>query len=210
MIFSEDNKFLLIKNLKVGGTSLEVELSKVLPNNAVVTPIYPKVVGHSPRNYKNKFYNHISYDEINTIIELTKIKSYVFVRNPYDIVLSDFFHKLQDKKPDIKTKEINKKDFLLDEVDIYFKNFLLKSTHKLYTKKNKVVVSKLLFYENGIENEINKILPLHGINKIKLITFEKQYRPPWAQYKNIFNKKQIKIINDEWSWEFKNLGYSSV
>ena len=51
MIYSPDHNFLLLKNIKVGGTSLEVELSQVLPNNAIVTPILPKNDKHKPRNY---------------------------------------------------------------------------------------------------------------------------------------------------------------
>jgi hypothetical protein len=208
MIYSPNHNFLLIKNSKVGGTSLEVELSKILPENAIVTPIYPKVTEHIPRNHNNEFYNHISYEEAISILKIKTIKSYVTVRNPYNVVLSAFFHQLQDKNNNIETNKIKEKDFLLDEVDAYFKGSIITSKHQLYTKNKKIIVDKILFYENNIENEINKVLPIHGIEPIKIKAFEKKYRPEWANYKNLFNKKQIEIINKEWSWEFKNLGYT--
>jgi len=81
MILSKDNNFLLLKNQKVGGTSLEISLSMVVPANSIVTPktsddpawaikdekIYD---GYIPRNY-NGFYNHMSYSEIKEKIDLT-------------------------------------------------------------------------------------------------------------------------------------------
>jgi len=210
MIYSKDHKFLLIKNIKVGGTSVEVELSKVLPNNAIVTPINPPNPEHLPRNCNNGFYNHIPMVKIKEKINLDDVKSYVIVRNPYNSVLSDFFYKMQLENKDIDIYKMQEKDFLKNSVNLYFKNYFLSGTHTLYTENKKIIVDKILFYENGIENEINKVLPDHGINPITIKTFEKKYRPEWANYKNIFNESQIKIINKEWSWEFKNLGYALI
>ena len=90
MIYSPDHNFLMLKNSKVGGTSLEVELSKVLPENAIVTKIDPPNSQHRPRNHKG-FYNHMPYLEASSILDLSNTKSYIFVRHPYDTVLSAFF-----------------------------------------------------------------------------------------------------------------------
>jgi hypothetical protein len=187
MIYSPNHRFLLIKNIKVGGTSMEVELSKVLPNNAIVTPIHPVNKSHFPRNHNGEFYNHMPFTEISKKIDLEKVHSYVFVRNPYSTVLSDFFYRLQINNPEIETYKMKEKFFSKIDVSSYFENFFLSGTHKLFTKDDKIIVNKILFYENGIENEINKILPIHGINYIKIKTFEKKYKPPWATYRNIFN-----------------------
>jgi hypothetical protein len=210
MIYSPDHKFLLIKNIKVGGTSLEVELSKVLPDNAIVTPIDPINSQHFPRNHNYEFYNHMPLVQIRKKINLEKTKSYVVVRNPYDTVLSDFFYKLQIQNTKINTYKMKEEEFLKSDIDLYFKNYFLSGTHKLYTENKKIAVDKVLFYENGIENEINKILLVHKINPITIKTFEKKHRPPWANHKNVFDKEQIEVINKEWAWEFKNLGYSLI
>jgi hypothetical protein len=209
VIYSKDHNFLLIKNEKVGGTSLEVELSKILPENSIVTPIVPSNINHIPRNHQNIFYNHISYSEIEELLDLQNVMSYVIVRNPYDVVLSSFFHTLHNNLK-IPTYEMKEKTDLSKKVDVYFKECLLHGTHKLYTKNNKIIVNKILYYENGIENEINKVLIDHNIKPIQITTFEKKHRPPWATYKNMFNKEQIDIINSAWSWEFENLEYDRL
>ena len=61
MIFSEKHNFLFIKNMKVGSTSMEVELSKILPDSAIVTKINPPNKDHKPRNFRN-FVNHTSWE----------------------------------------------------------------------------------------------------------------------------------------------------
>lgn len=210
MIYSPDHNFLLIKNEKVGGTSLEIELSKVLPSNSIVTPIIPAHPDHTPRNHKGVFYNHMSYSEIKNLVNLENAKSYVMVRNPYDSVLSYFFHLLQRKNLNISTYSMQENTDLTKKIDTYFKKYLFNGTHKLYTENNKIIVDKILYYENGVENEINKVLLDHNINQIKMTTFEKKDRPEWATYKKMFNREQIDIINSAWAWEFENLEYDKL
>jgi hypothetical protein len=208
MIYSPDHKFLMIKNVKVGGTSLEVELSKVLPDNAVVTPINPSNVDHIPRNYGN-FYNHISYKLIKERIDLSDVKSYVFVRNPYNIQLSMLFYRLKEKNIVWNETPTWKKDKLLNlffsQTDHSFG--MQNSTKNIYTINKSLAVDRVLMYENGIEYEINSVLPSHGIQKIKMKTFEKQYRPKKYTVKNTFKDKHLEKIYNEWEWEFKEFGY---
>lgn len=214
MIYSSDHNFLLIKNKKVGGTSLEVDLSQILPENAIVTPIYPINNNHKPRNYSG-FYNHISYSEIQNKIDLSNVLSYVFVRHPYSMVLSDMFHGiggasrwniLSDKDKDILV------DKYFDENDSnYYEdmpNKMLNSTKNLFTSDNDIQVTKILKYEDGIENQINSILPNHSLPKIKLLSKEKTYRPENINHSDIFKKRHYEKINKEWFWEFENLGYN--
>jgi hypothetical protein len=200
----------MIKNVKVGGTSLEVELSKVLPDNAIVTTIQPKNINHFPRNYDG-FYNHMSYSEIKYKIHLDNVRSYVFVRNPYDIVLSDFFHNLFIYKIDYLKLDLKEKNKILDKY-FFIENddySLIKSTKRLYTsEENKLQVNKILRYEDGIQFGINPILVKHKIKQIDINTFEKSYRPKGINYKDIFSEDHLELIQKEWSWEFKEFGYS--
>jgi hypothetical protein len=209
LIYSPDHNFLMIKNTKVGGTSLEVELSKVLPDNSIVTQIKPENINHVPRNYDG-FYNHMPYSEIKNKIDLANTRSYVFVRNPYDIVLSNFFHQLFLSHIDYSKINLKQKNTLLDKY--FFGNdqdiTLIKSTKRLYTSdNNEIQVNKILRYEKGIEYEINPVLFEHGIRSIFIKTFEKSYRPKEIKYQDIFSKDHIDLIQQEWSWEFENLGY---
>lgn len=209
MIFCDKHKFLLIKNMKVGSTSLEVELSKILPDSAVVTFINPPNKHHKPRNI-NGFVNHTSYLEASKHLDLSDIKSYVVVRHPYDMVLSDFFFRsevmMAGNWNDLNIKLQN------ELIEKYFNNEFsnggwFKSTKNLYMVDSSIAVTKILKYENGIENEINSVLPDHGLPKIKINTYEKAYRPKNITY-SIFSKNILNMIKEEWHWEFDNLGYN--
>ena len=109
MIFSPENKFLMIKNYKVGSTSVEVELSKVFSDKAIVTPILPMNKKHIPRNYSG-FYGHMPYSEIKEKIDLFDVKVYTITRNPYDIVLSDIFFRMNLDNPNFNPNKITKKE----------------------------------------------------------------------------------------------------
>jgi hypothetical protein len=221
MIYSADHNFLLLKNMKVGGTSLEVDLSMVLPENAIVTSkvsdnpmwvlkedyYYP---GYNPRNYDG-FYNHMTYSEISKKIDLSNVKSYVFIRNPFEVVLSDFFHRLHFIDLNTTWNKLDRKEKVL-LVDKFFNNEIqkgwMKSTKKLFISDDKKIqVTKFLRYENGIENEINNVLDDHGINRIKLSAQEKRFRPNEINYKDVFLDRHLDIIYKEWQWEFNYFGY---
>ena len=211
MIYSPDHNFLLIKNMKVGSTSLEVELSKVLPENAIVTIINPANTDHKPRNFGN-FKSHESFSEAASKINMNGVRSYTVVRNPYECVLSAFFSIPTIRKISKEWDSI-KKNERIDIVEKYFSNKIsdgcfLSSTKNLYTDGKNILVSDLLRYENGLENEINRVLPSHGIPKITINTFEKSRRPKHISYNDVFTKSQIEKIQEEWSWEFDNLGYN--
>jgi hypothetical protein len=193
----------MLKNIKVGGTSLEVELSKILPQNSIVTKIYPQNSNHVPRNFDG-FYNHIPYLEIKNKIDISSAKCYVFIRNPYSIVLSNFFHNYNMNNEWINLSDEEKQYAII----YYFKNDMLKSTKNIYTDKfNNILVDKVLIYEKGIESEINSILPLHNIDCIKINTFEKQFKPKNIDYISFFSKSQMEQIYEEWKWEFEAFGY---
>jgi len=208
MIYSPDHNFLMLKNSKVGGTSLEVELSKVLPENAIVTKIDPPNSQHRPRNHKG-FYNHIPYSEVSSILDLSNTKSYIFVRHPYDTVLSAFFYQVKLKNIDWENFDKTQKDNILDKY--FFENVegfsMLKSRKYLYSIDNDILVDKVLRYELGIENEINNVLLSHNIKNISMNTFEKQYRDKKYTVENTFKLNHINAIQSEWSWEFKMFGY---
>jgi hypothetical protein len=207
MIFSPENKFLMIKNYKVGGTSVEVELSKIFSDKAIVTPILPTNKNHNPRNHDG-FYNFIPYFEIKNKLDLTDVKVYTIIRNPYSIVLSDFFSRVKMENPNIILHGLDKKS--IDQYLLhYFKN-PIKSTKFLYTHYEKICADDFLIYENGLESELNRVLSNHNIKKIKIKTFEKQYKPKNINIKDVFSKNHIDIINDLWSWEFEYFKYERL
>jgi hypothetical protein len=65
-IISFKYDFIFVKTQKTAGTSIEIELSKCLDDDehAIITPIYPPVAGHMPRNcvsanLPGPFFNHM-------------------------------------------------------------------------------------------------------------------------------------------------------
>ena len=63
-IISDTFGFVFVKTTKTAGTSVEIELAKLVEPAAIVTPIVPAEPGHEPRNYSRgrfakPFYNHM-------------------------------------------------------------------------------------------------------------------------------------------------------
>ena len=73
---------------------------------------------------------------------------------------------------------------------------------------DKVAVNRFIRYEDNLKDQINPILKLHDIPEISMDTFEKQHRPKDIHPENIFSKDQMSLIQQEWKWEFDNLGYN--
>ena len=205
MIYSSKHNFLLLKNYKVGGTSLEIELSKVLDDSAIVTPIYPDSSLHKPRNFY-KFYNHIPYIEIEKELGkdvLDKTQSVVFVRNPFDIVLSHMYMSF------LWSGIINP---VKSDVDKYFNNQTKLNringsiSRKVYTIDNIIMAKTVYKYEDGLE-QINKTLEDVGIGSIKINAKEKMYKPKEIKPLDIFGASHIDTIYKDWSWEIDQFDY---
>lgn len=53
MIVSHRHEFIFLKTTKTASTSVEVFLSQLAGDDAIVTPIWPSESGHRPRNYES-------------------------------------------------------------------------------------------------------------------------------------------------------------
>lgn len=208
MIYSYDHDFLMIKNRKVGSSSTEVELSKVLPENSIVTPVLPYVEGHIARNHIG-FYNHMGYSEISKKIDLSKTISAVFVRNPYRSVMSHIFYQINSLS--LMDEFMSSKENRSNIVKMYFNDEVrmpwLKSSKNLYTTDGNIDVTHVLKYEEGLAAGLNPVLESLGIPTLSFNTREKSHSPSGIEYQDIFTSDQMEMITDEWLWEFNNLGY---
>lgn len=175
-----------------------------MPDDAIVTPVVPLDPGHKARNCDG-FYNHMSYLELSKLINLSDAYSCVFVRNPFNSVLSDFFLQLEytglGKFYDGDYKDL---------VDAYFDDKIrkpwLRSSKEIYTIDGGVCVTRVFRYEDGIERQLNSALNPIGLNLI-LDVNQKAHRPKGVTYMDIFKTKHLDLIKREWAWEFDNLGY---
>jgi hypothetical protein len=99
VILSREYNFLFIKTAKTAGTSIEVELARIVEPQAVVTPVYPREEGHFPRNYSvceygccgENFTPHISAAKVKGIVGRRAFRSmfkFCVEREPVDKCVS--------------------------------------------------------------------------------------------------------------------------
>lgn len=97
-IVSFSRNFVFVKTTKTAGTSIEVDLSKVAGDDAIVTPIYPPVEGHIPRNHAapdgtQRFFNHMPARQIREFIGADTYNAmtvFCVEREPVAKCISDF------------------------------------------------------------------------------------------------------------------------
>ena len=172
MIISHKHKFIFIKTAKTAGTSIEIDLNRVLGGSDIATPIFPAVDGHKPKNFKRgilkkDFYNHMPASEVKKIIGNDIFDNYfVFCveREPVDKCISHYSmlrnsqHHYKKNQNLTFDKYIENKKFPVD-------------TNKYVDKNGSLLVNKILKYE-CLYDELNEIAKLLGF-KINLVAKEK-------------------------------------
>ena len=154
MLLSHKYKFIFIKTKKTAGTSVEIELSKLMSEQDIVTPIKPNHPEHFPRNFIHngkRLFNHMIADlmKIFQKLFLEIIINFCIEREPVDKCVSDYF---MHKNSPYHNK--TKKELTWDEY-INIRNFPI-DTDKYTDKDNKLCVNKIIRYEN-LEEELTKI-----------------------------------------------------
>ena len=97
-VISFRHNFIFIKTTKTAGTSIEVDLSDISGERAIVTPIIPPVRGHQARNYlaedgTAEFYNHMSASAIRDLIgeeRFAQMYKFCVEREPVSKCISHF------------------------------------------------------------------------------------------------------------------------
>ena len=151
MIVSHKHKFIFIKTQKTAGTSLEVDLNRVLGPDDVATPISPPVEGHQPQNYAFKkfgfipkrFSNHMAAAKVKKLVGDEVFNDYfVFCveREPVDKFIS--FYSMLKKSPDHNKGY----DDLTWEKYLELNRFPL-DTFRYVGAKGELLVDQILRYE---------------------------------------------------------------
>lgn len=227
MIISHKYKFIFIKTNKTAGTSLEVFLSSLCGEQDTLTPVWPPVANHRPRNYRgfwnpifdiigpragdlkftlkniiylNKYHSHIKALDIYSRIAPEIWNNYYkfcVERNPWDKTLSHF-HMMSSRSSSLMS---------LDEY--LEKNKLCYNYPNYCDLDNKVMVDKVLKYEN-LNQELSSIfsqleIPFPGTLEI----FEKNnFRKDRRHYRDVLTPAQAKVIENAFKIEISLHGYS--
>jgi len=144
MLISHKYRFIFIKTVKTAGTSIEVDLSQVMDDGDVVTPIRPPVEGHVARNHDRggtSLYNHMTAREVRAAIGRKTFDDYFkfcVEREPVDKCIS---HYSMFKKSDFRRIE-----GLTWET--YLRKGLFPRDHPKYTTRwGRLMVDRILKYE---------------------------------------------------------------
>jgi hypothetical protein len=227
MIISHEHKFIFIKTAKTAGTSIEVFLSKQCGPMDIVTPIFPPVEGHQPRNYKgfinpipaiverpykiisalasafvnrNKFYDHMPASLVKKRLPApvwNRYFKFCVERNPWDKVLSHYHMHAAREGGSLP----------LDE---YLARGRFPINYFRYTDRSgrKVIVDRVLRYENLL-GELGEMfsqlsIPFVGTLGVKA---KSEYRTDRRPYQQVFNNEQRRIIENAFAREIELHGY---
>lgn len=227
MIISHKYKFIFIKTYKTAGTSIEVYLSEHCGDNDIVTPIYPHVEPHKPRNFtgkfnlvrelinnrgynykstidsfirKPKFYNHIPASSLQQRIPKRIWNSYYkfcLERNPWDKSISQF-HMIKDRMGGELT------------FDEYLNKFPLCINYPHYTDRHgKLLVDEVIKYEDfnsGLGKVFSNLgIPFQGELNVRA---KSEHRKDKMPYQHSFTSEQKNIIADKFKVEIALHNYS--
>ncbi|MCG8568561.1 MAG: sulfotransferase family 2 domain-containing protein [Spirochaetes bacterium] len=225
MIISHKYKFIFIKTFKTAGTSIEVYLSQHCGEGDVFTPIIPYVAPHRARNYqgywnplpellkshfkngktifknfflREKYYNHISAKILRSRIPSKIWKSYFkfcIERNPFDRAISHYY----------MLKYRNNSNLSFGE---YIKQGQFCINLPLYTENKKIIVDKIIRYEN-LSSELGAVFSILGIpfSGNLGIKAKSEYRDKKKSYKDLINDQQRQILETIFAEELQLHGY---
>jgi len=215
MIISHKYKFIFIKTAKTASTSIEIYLSRYCGDKDVLTPIYPTVENHIPRNFHGffnptpelvfnrgsnlritfkdlfrfrKFHDHIPAKYIKKRIKSEIWDNYFkfcIERNPWDKTISDYYMRKHRSSGDLSLEE-------------YFDNGQYCLNYFRYTdNEENLLVDKVIKFENLNEglNEIFELIHIPFNGKLD-VNAKSEYRKDRRHYREIFSDKQKMVIEE--------------
>ncbi|MDY6857420.1 MAG: sulfotransferase family 2 domain-containing protein [Thermodesulfobacteriota bacterium] len=226
MIISHKHKFIFLKTNKTAGTSIEIALSEFCGEKDIITPISPKdeqirkgLDIRGPQNYKiplsqyftgnwirfikkrkrRLFYNHICASKVKGLIGEEVWNGYYkfcFERNPWDRVISLYYHQTKEPRPSIS-----------EFIESKRLSVLKKRGFQVYTIDGKLAIDRVYLYED-LNKEIKKISKRFGFpHQLNLPQAKANYRTDKRHYREILSHEESLKISSMFAQEIELFKY---
>ena len=216
MILSHKHKFIFIKTNKTAGTSVEIALSKFCGSDDIITKISEKdeetrvALGYPcAQNYTIddngllECYNHMPATEVKAGVSDQIWKSYYkfcIERNPWDRVISLYYWRPHNNSDE----GVMFNDFVHSDA----LKILKKRGIDLYTLNHKVIVNRILRFEN-IEEEMARLKRKLGLDADILLPRAKSHtRKDRRPYVEVYSKKEQLAVAKMFDREIRLMGYT--
>lgn len=216
MLISHRKKFIYTKTLKTGGTSVESYFERYCMPEGEWGFSHGRqeyinktgIIGCRGVNYSSSYWkNHLSAYEIKTRVEEKVWKEYFkfcVIRNPYDKLISAFFHFDVFRNNITGTKK---------ELITRFRSNI-KNGKGLINDRDKYVIDNKLCIDGYIKTE-NMLCDLARICKIlnvlynpdELPKLKSNFRPGGIVLQEFFDMKTDEIVRTFYAFEFEVFGY---
>lgn len=229
MIISHKFRFVFIKTKKTAGTSIEAYLSRVCGEDDIVTPVFPLVPGHRPRNFtgfwnpmhelrhafskggsalgslgrqwvrRERFYNHMPGWRIQHRVAPD--------------IWNSYYRFTVDRNPYDKTLSHFYMLKRRENGDLDFQRYLRRGVFcinfPLYWCEGRLLVDKVLRYEN-LNEELGVLFERLGIpwDGVLADQAKANYREDRRHYDEVLSVEEKQIIAERFSKEFALNGYT--
>ena len=218
MLVSHKYKFIYIKSGKTAGTSTEVYLQKACfqtlgpikePSEEIVND--DGIVGMRAANAKTEarqFYNHMTAADIQREIPelFEKYLKICNVRNPFDILVSRYWHVLDAQKRD-EMQHANLEKIKGDFAEFCWSRPNFNPLVQSISIDGKNVIDFFIRYEQ-LEKDIETLTKKLGIREnIEIPKLKTAHRRIGEHYSLYYSAELISHFTSKWSFLLHNLGY---
>jgi hypothetical protein len=220
MLVSHGKKFIFLKTVKTGGSSVEAGLQRFCTDPKIPYRDYTRghrdsygIVGYRglPRLHwripfmRPKFRNHMSAKQICSAIGKERFDNYekiTSIRNPFDKVVSWFYFNLSDEvRSELRTASLKENQYHFEKL---VSSRALPQDRFVYSINGRCVADSILKYEtlaSDYAELINRICP----EASKKLPDKKRNSRNYRYQKNELITQKIKrIIIKQYTWEFEN------
>jgi len=227
VIVSHKYRFIFVKTFRTAGTSLEVYLSQHCGEDDIVTPIFPPVAAHRPRNHRGwfdplpellatrrgvrgalgdlaarrRFYNHIPAERLRARIGAATWHSYFrfcVERNPWEKTLSHYAMLRHERGGTLS-------------LDDYLAGGAYALNLPLYAEggTRRLLVDRVLRYESLME-DLGEVLGALGVPFAGSLGVhaKSEYRADRRPYQAVFDERQRRIVERIFAEEIALHGYA--